>query len=91
MTPYVLMIDEFFPQYEFELMQAYAHTLEYGPVEAPFDHVVYPNIGLPVPWPALERIAREEMGLARPGEHIFKLPPKTSDSDLSRKSNDTTR
>lgn len=24
----------------------------------------------------IERIAREEMGLARPGERIFKLPPK---------------
>lgn len=26
---------------------------------------------------AIERIAREEMGLARPGELIFKLPPPT--------------
>jgi cell division protein FtsB len=26
---------------------------------------------------AIERIAREEMGLARPGEYIFKIPPKT--------------
>jgi cell division protein FtsB len=26
----------------------------------------------------IERIAREEMGLARPGELIFKLPPKPS-------------
>lgn len=25
---------------------------------------------------AIERIAREEMGLARPGEYIFKIPPK---------------
>lgn len=25
---------------------------------------------------AVERIAREEMGLARPGEYIFKIPPK---------------
>jgi cell division protein FtsB len=24
----------------------------------------------------IERIAREEMGLARPGEYIFKIPPK---------------
>jgi cell division protein FtsB len=24
----------------------------------------------------IERIAREDMGLARPGEYIFKLPPK---------------
>lgn len=26
---------------------------------------------------AIERIAREEMGLAKPGELIFKLPPKS--------------
>lgn len=25
---------------------------------------------------SIERIAREEMGLARPGERIFKIPPK---------------
>ena len=30
---------------------------------------------------AVERIAREEMGLARPGEMIFKLPDKPQDSD----------
>jgi cell division protein FtsB len=29
---------------------------------------------------AIERIAREEMGLARPGEYIFKLPAKPGDS-----------
>jgi cell division protein FtsB len=29
---------------------------------------------------AIERIAREEMGLARPGEYIFKLPPKPAAS-----------
>ena len=28
---------------------------------------------------AIERIAREEMGLARPGEYIFKLAPKSTD------------
>lgn len=27
----------------------------------------------------IERIAREEMGLARPGEYIFKLPPSPGD------------
>ncbi len=32
---------------------------------------------------AIERIAREEMGLARPGEYIFKIPPKSSNSDNS--------
>ena len=29
---------------------------------------------------AIERIAREEMGLARPGEYIFKIPAKPGDS-----------
>lgn len=28
---------------------------------------------------AIERIAREDMGLARPGEYIFKLPAKPGD------------
>ncbi|HXQ26800.1 MAG TPA: septum formation initiator family protein [Candidatus Acidoferrales bacterium] len=28
----------------------------------------------------IERIAREEMGLARPGEYIFKIPPRPGDS-----------
>ncbi len=28
---------------------------------------------------AIERIAREEMGLARPGEYIFKIPAKPGD------------
>jgi len=28
---------------------------------------------------AIERIAREEMGLARPGEYIFRLPEKPGD------------
>lgn len=27
---------------------------------------------------AIERIAREQMGLARPGEYIFKIPPKAT-------------
>ena len=29
---------------------------------------------------AIERIAREEMGLARPGEYIFKTPAKSGDA-----------
>ena len=29
---------------------------------------------------SIERIAREEMGLARPGEYIFKVSPKPGDS-----------
>jgi cell division protein FtsB len=33
---------------------------------------------------AIERIAREEMGLARPGEYIFKLPPKPSTPDSKK-------
>ena len=32
---------------------------------------------------AIERIAREEMGLARPGEYIFKLPPKSPAGETS--------
>jgi cell division protein FtsB len=28
---------------------------------------------------AIERIAREEMGLARPGEYIFRIAPKSAD------------
>jgi cell division protein FtsB len=32
---------------------------------------------------AIERIAREEMGLARPGEYIFKLPPKPADGSTA--------
>jgi cell division protein FtsB len=31
----------------------------------------------------IERIAREEMGLARPGEVIFKVPPPPATSDSS--------
>ncbi|HKV04732.1 MAG TPA: septum formation initiator family protein [Candidatus Acidoferrales bacterium] len=31
----------------------------------------------------IERIAREEMGLARPGEYIFKIPPRPGDSSNS--------
>ena len=33
---------------------------------------------------AIERIAREEMGLARPGEYIFKLPLKPSEASPSQ-------
>jgi cell division protein FtsB len=32
---------------------------------------------------AIERIAREEMGLARPGEYIFKIPSKSDDAPTS--------
>ena len=31
---------------------------------------------------AIERIAREEMGLARPGEYIFKLPSKLPEASV---------
>jgi len=34
---------------------------------------------------AVERIAREEMGLARPGEMIFKLPAEGEKSDAVKK------
>ncbi len=36
---------------------------------------------------AIEQIAREEMGLARPGELIFKLPPKPADAPADVNSN----
>jgi len=32
---------------------------------------------------AIERIAREEMGLARPGEYVFKIPPKPKDGSAT--------
>lgn len=32
---------------------------------------------------AIERIAREQMGLARPGEYIFKIPPKANGQSAS--------
>jgi cell division protein FtsB len=34
---------------------------------------------------AVERIAREEMGLARPGEMIFKIPEQSQDSQAPEK------
>jgi len=34
---------------------------------------------------AVERIAREEMGLARPGEMIFKIPEQPQDSAPAKK------
>jgi cell division protein FtsB len=34
---------------------------------------------------AVERIAREEMGLARPGEMIFKIPDQPQDSSPAKK------
>jgi cell division protein FtsB len=40
---------------------------------------------------AIERIAREEMGLARPGEYIFKIAPKGAESSApSSQPEDTT-
>ena len=33
---------------------------------------------------AIERIAREQMGLARAGEMIFKLPPQPDDSTAAK-------
>jgi len=37
----------------------------------------------------IERIAREEMNLARPGEMIFKLPPEASPAPASGNPNST--
>lgn len=38
---------------------------------------------------AIERIAREEMGLARPGEYIFKVQPKPESDTASPNPGDT--
>lgn len=57
MIPYFYAVDEFFPPNEFELLRAYAYQLNYGDVVAPFDGVIYPNIGLPVPPAAEEHLA----------------------------------
>ena len=37
---------------------------------------------------AIERIAREEMGLARPGEHIFKISPNPQDNSTTSRAPD---
>jgi len=58
MIPYFYAVDDFFPAGEFELIRDYAYRLEYGDVVAPFDGVTYPNIGLPVPPIAEERMAQ---------------------------------
>jgi len=83
MTPYIYVIDEFFPEYEFELVQAYARQLEYRPEESPLDHVVYPNIGLPVPDVVKERIEQSMMWLLgfKPIERqsAFRLSPRGSE------------
>jgi len=82
MIPFVYMIDEFFPDYEFELVQAYARNLTYGPVEAPFDHVTYPNISTAVPPVVLERLAHSMTWLLGykviPKYNAFRLSPRGS-------------
>lgn len=40
---------------------------------------------------AIERIAREQMGLARPGEYIFKIPPQSQDGKASKPSSSSNR
>ena len=40
---------------------------------------------------AIERIAREQMGLARPGEYIFKIPPKSQDDEAPKTSSQSNR
>ncbi len=32
----------------------------------------------------IERLAREQMGLSRPGEHVFKLPPREEKEDRAQ-------
>lgn len=38
---------------------------------------------------AIERIAREQMGLARPGEYIFKIPPASKNAPTAPPDGDT--
>ena len=57
MRPYIHSIDDFFSDFEFELIRSYARTLTYGPVVAPFDGQTYQNIGLPIPPIVEERLA----------------------------------
>jgi cell division protein FtsB len=40
---------------------------------------------------AIEKIAREDMGLARPGEYIFKIPPKAATSSSTPQSGKPTK
>jgi cell division protein FtsB len=40
---------------------------------------------------AVERIAREEMGLAKPGEYIFKVAPQTTSTAPTRNSGSRSR
>jgi len=40
---------------------------------------------------AIERIAREQMGLARPGEYIFKIPPQGRGDKASKPSSPSNR
>jgi cell division protein FtsL len=40
---------------------------------------------------SIERIAREEIGLARPGEYVFKVAPKTETTTPSRQPIDATK
>jgi hypothetical protein len=57
MIPYIQAVDEFFPDFEFDLIRSYAMGLEYKPTVAPFDGQTYQNIGLPVPPAVEERLA----------------------------------
>ena len=40
---------------------------------------------------AIERIAREDMGLARPGEYVFKIPPRDAASSSTPQSGKLTK
>ena len=40
---------------------------------------------------AIEKIAREDMGLARPGEYIFKIPPRDAASSSTPQSGKLTK
>jgi len=55
MTPYLIAVDEVFPNNEFLLLRDYAWGMEYKDRTGP-DGVVYKNIGLPVPAVAQEML-----------------------------------
>ena len=44
MRPHLYAIDGIFPQAEFDMLQEYAHVLQYGDIKAPFDGVTYHNV-----------------------------------------------
>jgi len=92
MNPYILALDDFFEPVEFDLLRAYAWSLEYKDQVAPFDGQTYKNIGLPVPETVEQKVAMQlswVMGYkVVPKYMAFRLtledsnPPQWAHSDL---------